>query len=163
MKSSRRFHYYGFLLFAPAALLCLVCLLLLSRVRINGGGGVLLYVAALLGVFFFGARGWAYWKRPWRYEVDDRYLSADRLSGRQRIEIPWTEIRCVRKVKTQDRFRNWPEIEVQALNGATLLIASNLGGYQQLIKMIHSRAVGCEEFEAHPAWRFGRDPNVQGK
>lgn len=34
---------------------------------------------------------------PWRYHIDDRHLTADRLFGRRRIKIPWTDIREVRR------------------------------------------------------------------
>ena len=147
------------MLFLPAVLLCLVVLVILIIVPIKGGrdswGALALYAGAVAAVIFFTVRGWVYWKRSWRYEISDRHLAADRLFGRRRIEMPWSEIRHVRRVTQRDRLRNWPEIEVGALDGQTLIIPTNMSGYQELVEAIRSRATKCEEFDAHPAWRFG--------
>jgi hypothetical protein len=155
----QRVGYYGFILFIPAVLVCCAVLVVLLVVPIQGGagswGGMSLFGIVLLAALFFGVRGWAYWRRPWLYEIGDRHLAVERLFGHRRDEIPWADIVRVRKALRRDRLRNWPETEVETCDGKVLLIPTNFSEYEHLIDVIRSRAAKCQEFDAYPAWRFG--------
>lgn len=98
----------------------------------------------------------AYLKRPWRYRVDDGYLTADRFWAPPTTAIAWADVDRVRKVTLRDCFRNWPEIEVHGRDGSVIQISSNLPGYSELVEVIKQRAMNCQEFEVHPPWSFRR-------
>ncbi len=158
MSHVQRFSYFPapFILFGPAlAYFFIIAAWLVVGASDTGYASlaaVLLFSVGAVVVFLFGYR---YFKRPWRYSVTDRALIADRLWGRYRVEISWSDITRVYKATRRDWFRNWPEIEVQARDGTKIAIPSNLKRYTELIEIIRGHATNCREFDAYPAWRLG--------
>ncbi len=158
MSRLQRFSYFPapFILFGPALAFFFIIAAWLVVGKSNTGyaslAAVLLFSVGAVVVFLFGYR---YFKRPWRYSVTDRALIADRLWGRYRVEISWSDITRVSKATRKGGLGNWPEIEVHARDETTIVIPSNLKRYSELIEIIRGHATNCREFDAYPAWRLG--------
>src|ERR1043165_2579330 len=132
-SSRSRFSYFPmpFTLFLPVLVpVFFLVLVVLGRVR-SPSGYPSLFLYAILGLggvlsVLFAA---SYWRRPWRYEIDETGFAADRVWGRQRIYVRWDEIIRVGRVRNKDWRRNWPENVVGSRRGIQILLPSNLGGY----------------------------------
>ena len=155
----RRFSYFPLpFAFFLWVLVPVVLLVALVRGRLKNPWGLpALFLYALFGIVAVVGclMASSYWRRPWRYEIHESALVADRLWGRYRISLPWNEIIRVGKVRGKDWRRHWPETEVESRRGIRVVIPSNLGGYKELIETIRERATNCREFDAYPSWRFG--------
>jgi hypothetical protein len=155
----RRFSYFPlpFALFLPILVpVFFLIVLVMGRMKNPWGfPSLLLYALLAVGAVVSWLLGSSYWRRPWRYEIHESGLVADRLWGRHRIHLPWGKIIRVSKVTGKDWRRNWPETVVESRDGIRIVIPSNLGGYKDLIETVRDRATSCREFDAHPTWRFG--------
>jgi hypothetical protein len=107
----------------------------------------LIIAIVTVGALWFA---WRYFERPWRYEVDDEQLVADRLWGLRRATIRWGDITSVTKAAKRDLWRNWPEVEVHGHGGTLILIPRNLRHYTELIELIRRHAHHCRHFDAYP-------------
>ena len=156
----RKFSYFPapFVFLVPLLAPVLMVTVVLSGRLTNPAGALALtlYVLFGAGTIFWLLFVTAYFKRPWRYWVDDHMFTADRLWGRDRFEIPWLKIARVKKADRADRFRNWPEVAVEAEDGTVITVPANLRHYTDLIEIIRQRAQNCREFEVHPGWRLGQ-------